>query len=62
MEWLAITQGVTLLFLITSEILGVSPTKFNGLIDLVLKMWVLKKKPDLIDGEFRAVLSPRGVV
>jgi hypothetical protein len=47
MEWLIVTQIVTLFFLITSEILGVAPTEVNGVVDSLLKL-LLKTKQDSI--------------
>jgi hypothetical protein len=45
MEWLVVTQIVTLILLIMSEILGVAPTEVNGLIDSLLKL-LLKNRSE----------------
>ena len=39
MEWLEITQIVTLVMLVVSEVLGVSPVQINGLADALLKLY-----------------------
>ena len=39
MEWLIGTQVVTLCFLILSELLGVSTTDANGIVDALYKLY-----------------------
>lgn len=48
MEWLVVTQIVTLIFLIMSELLGVAPTEVNGIIDSLLKIALKSKKSDIV--------------
>jgi hypothetical protein len=48
MEWLIVTQIVTLIFLIMSEFLGVAPTEVNGLIDSLLKLALKAKESDSV--------------
>ena len=44
MEWLEITQIVTLVMLIVSEVMGVSPSSVNGFADALLKLYLQVKK------------------
>jgi hypothetical protein len=48
MEWLIVTQIITLIFLIMSELLGVAPTEVNGIIDSLLKIALKAKKSDIV--------------
>lgn len=44
MEWLEITQIVTLVMLVVSEGLGVSPVQVNGLVDALFKLYLQIKE------------------
>jgi hypothetical protein len=48
MEWLVVTQIVTLAFLIMSEILGIAPTQANGIVDSLLKLYLKTKKSEIV--------------
>jgi hypothetical protein len=48
MEWLVVTQIVTLAFLIISEILGIAPIEANGLVDSLLKVFLKAKQSEIV--------------
>ena len=47
MEWLEIKQVVTLVLLVVSEALGISPVKVNGLVDALFKFYQVKNRSEI---------------